>query len=318
MKFGFVVSVRGPLANEASVRALAQAGETLGFDYVSMTDHVVVPNAIASAYPYTQDGAFPAGESGECLELLSMLSFVAGATKTIRLITSVMVLPHRPAVLTAKMLATIDVLSGGRVTVGCGVGWMKEEFEALGAPPFARRGKVADEYLAAFRTLWTEQDPRFEGEHVRFGDLAFEPKPLQKPHPPLWIGGESDAAMRRAVRLADGWYPMGLNPRRPLDTLERLRGGVERLHGFAREAGRDPASLSLAYIAPWYDPNKRSILADGSRRLLTGEPARIADDIAALRDLGVGTLILSFARRTLDRSVAGMERFVQEIRPQAG
>ncbi|MFN4087813.1 MAG: LLM class F420-dependent oxidoreductase [Alphaproteobacteria bacterium] len=317
MRYGYVVSVRGPLANRDSVRALAEAGETLGFDYVSMTDHVVVPRTIASAYPYTADGAFPAGESGECLELLSMLAFVAGATKTIRLITSVMVLPHRPAVLTAKMLATIDVLSGGRVTVGCGVGWMKEEFQALGALPFAARGKVADEYLASFRTLWTDAEPRFEGEHVRFADIAFEPKPLQKPHPPLWIGGESDPAMRRAVRLADGWYPMGLNPRRPLDTLERLRSGVTRLHRFAEAAGRDPATLALAYIAPWYDPNRPSIADDGSRRLFTGDPAAIAGDIAALGEIGFGTLVLSFARRTLDRSIAGMERFAAEIRPLA-
>jgi probable F420-dependent oxidoreductase len=315
MQFGYAVSVRGPLANEQSVRDLALAGEELGFDYLSLTDHVVVPNHYSSAYPYTETGNFPGGEAGDCLELIAMLSFVAGATKRIRLISSVMVLPHRPALLTAKMLATIDVLSGGRLTVGCGVGWLREEFEALDAPPFDERGAVANEYLQAFRTLWTQDDPAFAGDHVRFGDITFLPKPLQKPHPPLWIGGESDPAMRRAARYGDGWYPMGINPRRPLDTLERLRWGVERLHGFARNAGRDPTDIALTYLVSWYDPNRPAILEDGSRRLFTGSPEQIVEDIAAIRRLGFGTVILSFARSTVDRSVAGMRRFAEEIRP---
>jgi probable F420-dependent oxidoreductase len=312
MKFGFVVSVRGPLANEASVRALAQAGETLGFDYVSMTDHVVVPNAIASAYPYTQDGAFPAGESGECLELLSMLSFVAGATKTIRLITSVMVLPHRPAVLTAKMLATIDVLSGGRVTVGCGVGWMKEEFEALGVP-FAARGRMADEYLTAFKELWRADDPSFDGEFVRFSGIAFAPKPVQKPHPPFWIGGESPAALRRTARLGDAWYPIGSNPRHPLDTIERYRAGVADLHRAAVAAGRDPAGIGLAYSANWFSDPTAAQTDDGGRRLLTGPTAALQDDVAKLAEAGVSDLVLNFNSPTRAETIDRMTAFMREV-----
>src|SRR5690606_22397255 len=127
---------------------------------------------------------------GECFDQIATLAFVAGRTSRIRLLSSVMVLPHRQPMLAAKMLATADALSGGRLIVGCGVGWMKEEFEAIGAPPFAARGRVADEYLHAFKELWTKDAPRFEGEHVRFANIAFEPKPAQKPHPPIWIGGE--------------------------------------------------------------------------------------------------------------------------------
>jgi alkanesulfonate monooxygenase SsuD/methylene tetrahydromethanopterin reductase-like flavin-dependent oxidoreductase (luciferase family) len=109
-----------------------------------------------------------------------------------------MVLPHRPPVLTAKMLATIDVLSNERLIVGCGVGWMREEFEAIGAPPYEARGTVGDEYIQVFKELWTNDDPVFEGDHCRFSDLTFAPKPVQKPHPPIWTGGESPAALRRA------------------------------------------------------------------------------------------------------------------------
>jgi len=317
MQYGYVLSVRGPLADAANVTALARKGEALGFDYVSVTDHVVVPRRIESAYPYSETGAFKGGENGACLEMLAMLSFIAGATSTIRLVTSVMVLPHRPAVLTAKMLATIDVLSNGRLTLGCGVGWMREEFEALAAPDFDARGTVSDEFIETFRELWTKDEPAYAGRHVQVRDLAFYPKPVQKPHPPIWIGGESDAAMRRTVRLADGWYPMGVNPRRPLDTIERLKSGLDRLYGFADAAGRDPATIGLAYIAPWYDDRNPTLLPDGGRRLMTGTKEQIAADIDALTALGFGTLVLSFARRSYARSVEGMERFMAEVKPLA-
>src|SRR6266567_4427207 len=122
-------------------------------------------------------------------------------------------------VLTAKILSTIDVMSGGRIMVGVGAGWLEEEFEALGAPPFAERGKATDEYLQAFRELWTKDKPHFDGRFVKFTNIVFVPKPVQKPHPPLWVGGESGPAMRRAARLGNGWYPIGSNPRFPLNTL---------------------------------------------------------------------------------------------------
>jgi alkanesulfonate monooxygenase SsuD/methylene tetrahydromethanopterin reductase-like flavin-dependent oxidoreductase (luciferase family) len=123
-----------------------------------------------------------------------------------------MVVPHRPPVLTAKILATIDVLSKGRLIVGCGVGWMREEFEAIGAPPYDKRGAVSDEYIRAFKELWTSDNPTFSGKYCSFANVAFAPKPLQKPHPPIWVGGESPVALRRAGRLADAWYPIGSNP----------------------------------------------------------------------------------------------------------
>src|SRR6516162_4280046 len=165
----------------------------------------------------------------------------------VKFLTSVMVVPHRPAVLTAKILATIDVMSGGRLIVGVGAGWLEEEFVAIGAPPFAERGTATDEYLMAFRELWTKDKPRFDGRFVKFSDILFAPKPVQKPCPALWIGGESGSAMRRVARIGDGWYPIGANPQHRLDTMARYRAAVERLRKLAADVGRDPASVALAF-----------------------------------------------------------------------
>src|SRR5581483_110283 len=158
---------------------------------------------------------------GEFLEQLTVLSFLAGQTSRVRLLTSIMVVPHRQPVLAAKMLASLDYLSRGRLVVGCGVGWLREEFEALGTPPYEERGAVVDEYLQVFKELWNSPRPSFQGKFVRFPGLVFEPKPLQQPHPPLWIGGESGIALRRVVRLGDGWYPSAGN------------GAVDTPEGFA-------------------------------------------------------------------------------------
>ncbi len=167
-------------------------------------DHIVVPRQIDSIYPYTESGDF-AGEwaqtegstsTGIMFEQLTVLAYLAARTETIRLLSSVSVLPYREPVLTAKVLATIDVLSDGRLDVGCGAGWMEEEFVALQSPPYARRGAVTNEYIAAFKELWTAREPRFKGDFVSFASIAFEPKPVQRPHPPIWIGGESPPAVR--------------------------------------------------------------------------------------------------------------------------
>ena len=172
MKYGFGVPTRGPLANPESIVALARKGEELGFGFISVSDHIVIPRDINSRYPYSESGEFVGGADGECLEQLTLLTYLAANTETVRLLTSVMVLPHRPPVLTAKILATIDVLSGGRLIVGCGVGWMREEFEALGAPPFDERGAVGSDYIRAFKELWTSDNPSFESSYASFSDIA--------------------------------------------------------------------------------------------------------------------------------------------------
>jgi probable F420-dependent oxidoreductase len=315
MEVGLTIPTRGPLATPDRIETLVRRAEELGFAHLAVADHLVVPRSIESRYPYSQSGAWPGAASGECLEQLTLLAYLAAISRKPRLITAVAVIPYRAAMHTAKIAATIDVLSQGRMILGAGAGWMKEEFEAVGAPPFEERGRVTDEYLEAFKILWTEDDPRFAGRHVRFANISFLPKPVQKPHPPIWVGGESPPAQRRAVRYGDAWFPIGNNPRHPLDTATRLGEGIKRLHQEAERNGRDPSRIGLAFYAGWFDETRTLQLEGGQRHLLTGSPAQIAEDIAALEGLGVRDLVLNLQRATLERSLESMQHFADEIRP---
>jgi probable F420-dependent oxidoreductase len=315
MDFGVNLLTRGITGGADGLLAMAKKAEALGFGHVTANDHLVVPNRIASRYPYTPTGEWPGARAGECLEQVTVLGFLAAATSRIRLVTSVMVVPQRPAVLAAKALATVDVLSQGRLTVGVGVGWMDEEFRALGAPPFAERGRVTDEFLAAFHELWTSETPRFAGAHVSFDDIRFEPKPVQKPRPPIWVGGESPAALRRVARLGDGWYPVANNPREPLDTPARYADARERLEGEIARAGRDPASVAQAYLAIGRCQPAAQKAADGGRRPYTGRPADVAGDIAGFAEVGVAHFFLNFPAPSLAEAMADLAWFAGEVRP---
>lgn len=315
MDVGFTIPTRGPLATPASVEAFSRSAHELGFASLAVPDHVVVPRTIDSRYPYSASGEFPGAASGACFDQFTLLAFVAAINPTARLITSVTVIPHRGAVHTAKIVSTIDVLSQGRMVLGVGAGWMKEEFEALGAPAFEQRGRVTDEYLQAFKTLWTDDDPRFEGDHVRFANITFLPKPVQDPHPPIWVGGESPAALRRTARYGDTWYPIGNNPRHPLDTVARFAEGLEDLRAAAERQNRDPDDIGLAFFANWFDADKTMSTTDGERLLLTGNAGQIAEDIAGLADLGVSDLVLNFQRDTLEQSLEAMRHFTETIQP---
>ena len=314
MEFGFGVPSRGPLASLENIVALAQKGEELGFDIITVSDHIVVPNDIDSIYPYNETGEFTSSQSGEYMEQLTTIAYLAGVTSRIKLLTSVMVLPHRSPVLTAKMLATIDVLSQGRLIVGCGVGWMEEEFEAIGAPPYAERGAVGNEYLRVFKELWTSDDPSFDGEYASFSNIAFAPKPVQEPHPPLWIGGESPPALRRAGQLGDAWYPICSNPQFPVGTLEQFADYQARVRRHAERAGRDTDELDFAYSVNWFDDTQEQVV-EGERRILTGSPTQVAADIDALEDLGVNHLMLNFQGSDLEETIELLARFTEGVRP---
>ena len=313
MEFGFGIPTRGPMATPESVATLAKKGEELGFGIISVSDHVIIPKAIASTYPYNESGSFASSPSGECLEQLTLLTFLVGVTSSARLLTSVMVVPHRPPVLTAKILATIDVLSRGRLIVGCGVGWMREEFEAIGAPPYDKRGAVSDEYIRAFKELWTSDAPTFSGTYCKFAGVAFAPKPVQKPHPSIWVGGESPVALRRAGRLADAWYPIGSNPRFPVGTPAQFAEYAARVTRHAQEAGRTPSSLDFAYSATWYNDREAMTLPDGQRRPMTGTPQQIADDIKRYADVGVRHMMVNLQGETLAQTLDRMQRFADGI-----
>lgn len=315
MKYGFTLPGRGPMATPDTLAAITKRGEALGYDSVLTGDHIVVPKHIASPYPYTEDGAFPGSASGEAMEQLTLLAFLAGQTRTIRLVTSVIIVPHRNPLVAAKALATLDVLSKGRLVVGVGVGWMQEEFAALGLPPFAERGAVTDEYIRAFKELWTSDTPTFEGKYCRFSDIAFLPKPVQKPHPPIWVGGESRRAMRRTAQLGDGWYPIGSNPQYPMGTPEQLAAGIERLAAYARDAGRPPAALDIIYRTHDYQLTKDRHPTGEARRLFTGHAEQIAADIRQYAALGVDYLVLDFLRlsRHADEMLQHLEEFATQV-----
>jgi probable F420-dependent oxidoreductase len=315
MNFGVATLTRGACATRAGYAAVAEAAEKLGFAYIAVNDHIVVPRDIGSRYPYSEDGQWAARTAGECLDQLATLAYIAGRTDRVGLLTSVMVVPHRQPVLTAKMLATIDVLSNGRLIVGCGVGWLKEEFEAVGAPPYAERGRVTDEYIDAIKTLWTAEAPAYQGAHVAFDNLMFTPKPARRPHPPFWIGGESVIALKRVVRAGEGWYPASNNPQHRLDTVDRLGAAIAELHRLARDAGRDPQSIDIAYLLLWPVDWKAQRGGTGERRLLTGDPAAMAADIVALRQAGVRHLSLTFQTGSLAETLERMQRFAEEVMP---
>lgn len=312
MEFGFGAPSRGSQATAENLSALAARGQELGFDIITVSDHVVIPNNIASRYPYSENGQFRGAE--DYLEQLTTIAYLVGRTSDIRLLTSVLVLPHREPVLTAKMLATIDVLSGGRLIVGCGVGWMREEFEAIGTPPYEERGAVSDEYVRAFKELWTSDEPAFDGRYTSFSDISFLPKPVQKPHPPIWVGGESPPALRRAARHGDAWFPIGTNPRQPVRDPDQFAEYVRRIHEYAEEIGRDPSEIDLAYSAPWYN-DREATMVDGKRQFFTGTPDQVAGDIKAFEDVGVRHMMLGFQADTLEGTLDRMERFANEVKP---
>jgi probable F420-dependent oxidoreductase len=303
MRYGFYLPTRGRCAEPEALQALVERAEALGFHSAVIADHVVFPVRIGSRYPYTVSGAFPGG--GDALEQLSLASFVAGRSRRLRLVTSVMILPHRHPVLAAKMLATLDVLSRGRLTVGVGVGWLREEFRALGAPDFDRRGAASDEILRIFKTLWTRSPASFAGDFFRFDEVQCLPAPVQKPHPPIWIGGHSRAALRRVARYGDGWHPVGANPAAMLAPAE-LGGLLAELRRLTEAEGRDPAILTIAYKAPLYDVETGD---GGARRPFSGSPAQVLEDIAAYAALGVHELIFDFRSDDLAESLERMERF---------
>ncbi len=321
MEYGFNIPNGGPLAHNDDIVAIARKGEACGYSILAIPDHIIIPRSIGANYPYSPDGKlnFATLGAGECLEPLALMASVAGQTTKVRLLTSVMVVPYREPMLTAKLVSTIDHLSGGRTILGCGAGWMPEEFVAVGAPPYEERGAVTDEYIDIYRELWTKDAPSFKGKYRSFDNLYFAPKPKQRPHPPIWIGGESAAAMRRAVRRGDAWYPIGCNPHSPLDSLKRYRAALDVLKRLADEEKRDIKTLDLAYWSVWTSgtgaPAKAS---DGERMLLTGSADDIAGDIGAMKALGVNHVLFNFLSATRQETLDRIEGFAKTVLAKVG
>ncbi|MDA1188824.1 MAG: LLM class F420-dependent oxidoreductase [Chloroflexi bacterium] len=311
MQFGFDVPTQGPLANPENTVRMAKRGEELGYGYLYFSDHIVYPRTVDSPYPYSPGKKLPGAEN--YLEQLTLISHLAAHTSQVKLLTSVMVVPYRPAVFTAKILSTIDILSKGRLVLGAGAGWMKEEFQAVGAEDFHKRGKVTNEYLRAFKELWTSPDPSFDGDYVQFSDLAFEPKPVQKPHPPIWIGGESPAAVRRAATLGDGWYPISYSQSFPIVTPTEMKSRLAELDAEARKAGRDASRLTITYHAGVYDAKLGEVKENGRRKQFTGSPQQVLGDLKSYQDIGVDNIFFIYAGADADQICDTAEHFMDKV-----
>ena len=312
MRIGFNLPVSGPMAAPKTMAEVAQLGESLGFSYLTMTDHIALPDTSTPGYPYSETGAFYSPDPGHRMEQLTATAWVAAKTDKIRLVLAVLVVPYRPAVATSKMLSTIDVLSEGRLTVGIGAGWLKPELEALSHTPFAERGAVTDEYIDAFRAIWTQERPVFHGKYTNIEGLLVDPKPVQKPHPPIWVGGETGPSMRRAARVGDAWYPIGTNSQHMLDTRPRLEAGIARMRKLTADAGRDPASMGIVYRIKRHG-YEAPPASDGNRKLFSGSIEMVIDDIKALEAMGVTAMDFDFEGRDATKAMAEMRQFRDQV-----
>lgn len=280
MDFGVIFANTGPYATASGALAMAKGAEDAGFESIWTVEHVVVPVGYESTYPYDRSGRMPGNDFVDIPDPLIWLAFLASATTTLKLATGILIAPQRNPLLTAKEVATLDQLSGGRAILGVGVGWLEEEFDALGVP-FARRGARLDEYVQVMRTLWSEPKASFDGEFTSFGEVICQPKPVRRTVPVV-IGGHTEAAARRAGRLGDGFFPgKGSN--------DRIRELIAVMRAAAEEAGRDPDAIEItASGAAAFGPDPLEALAElaamGVGRVmvppLSFDPAAIGDALA--------------------------------------
>jgi probable F420-dependent oxidoreductase len=297
MNFGVWIPNCRHLATPDIIRATAVRAEQQGYDSVWVSDHVVVPHANVVNF----------GET--VFDPLVTLAVVAGATSRVRLGTTVLIVPYRNAVVTAKMISSLDALSGGRVTVGIGAGWVAAESAMLGVP-FAERGAMTDEYLRAMQELWTSPAPSFAGKYTAFSGLVFEPKPAQKPHPPIWVGGHSRAALRRTVELGAAWHPINRPP-------AELRSGRLELVRLCQARGRSTTpALTLRNDVRILRPGETPPASAHAGRVIAGEASAVADQVAELADCGVEHLVLEFLAADGRDLEAQMTAFTERVRPR--
>ena len=305
MKFGVFLPISGRAAASVLAEA-ARRAEILGFDSIWAADRIVTPWRIDTPYPYSADQRFIVPADRPFLEPLTCLAYLAGCTQTISLGMSVMVLPYRSPLYSAKIATTIDHVSRGRLILGVGVGWMAEEFEALGAP-FRERGAVADEQLEVFTRLWGEERPSFEGRYYRFHDVGFSPKPFHGPRLPVWVGGEGLRAQRRAARHGDAWFPYFVRI-----TPSDLQARFDHVRRWAVEARRDPDHIALACCLPI---ELRPQPAPQEADRLIGSPEQIVAALRAFEKIGVQHIALQFMVPHWPERQEQIERFARDVLP---
>ena len=305
MKYGVILPNVGPLAHIDSLTCIAQRAERLGYDGAFLSDHIAIPANLRSAYPYRSDGRFPLTAGDRILEPVTTLAYLAAVTTRLRLGFSVLVLPYRHPALNAKMLGTLDVISSGRLIVGAGVGWMAEEFAALDSD-FAARGAVTDEHIALLKAFWTNPEPEVHGAHYNVAGLGMTPIPVSQPHPPIWTGGVSPPALRRAADLADGWHGVRQSPQdvsrvvRRIGELRTPRG--ENMEGF---------TISLRAGLEISDEP----FGGASRTPLRGSADQVAGDLAEYSRAGLDYLVVEPRAATPEQLIEQLERFTAVDRP---
>jgi probable F420-dependent oxidoreductase len=287
MKMGYFAIGIGPSADPEVIALTARTAEQCGFHSLWAPEHVVLLDQYASKYPYSQDGKLPMPDTKiDILDPLATLTFAAAHTKTIRLGTGICLVPERNPVVTAKEIATLDKLSGGRFDFGVGVGWLAEEFTAVGVP-WERRAERTREYLKAMKLLWTEAEPEFKGEFCSFPKVRLYPKPVQKPHPPIIFGGESTPALKRVAEVGDGWF--GVNV-----TVEDAQAKIARIRQYAQAAGRGNVKFHFA-VSPGL-----------------GLPVEM-DAIKRYRDVGVDQVIVGAIPRDPASVKGEIERLAEKL-----
>jgi len=304
MDWGIHLPQLGRNVSRDALITVAQRVEQLGFHSAWVSDHIAWPSDIESKYPYSDDGAFPARPDTPWLDPLGTLFFVAGCTDRIKLGTSVLILGYRPAIITAKAIASLDVVSEGRVILGVGVGWMKEEFDVL-AMPFDHRGARADEYLDMFQTLFTHEHPAYAGTYNSFPAVGFEPKPVQS-HVPIWVGGDTEPAFRRTARAGDAFHAA-------FQPIDEVAAGWRRVRELAEANGRAPTELRLS-IRLYLDPNG----AMAPAKSIAGSPEQMLDTIGAWESSGVDHVLLdAVAPGGTEGRLAVIEQFAGDVASRA-
>jgi probable F420-dependent oxidoreductase len=309
MRYGMALSFTGHLGTPWVVERLAGVVDRAGLDGFWVGDHVVFPPELPADYPYADDGEVDVAGELSSLESVTSLAYVARMAPRARLGVSVLVLPQRNPVLLTKTVTTLDLFTGGRAVFGVGAGWLRGEFEALGAD-FAARGAVMDEFLEVYRRLCRDERPSFSGRYYTLPEVAFYPKPVQRPWPPIVVGGNSARALRRAVRFGDEWQPVAEEPAQTL-------GMRARLDAECAAQGRDPAEVRLAVRCFFHltgTPHDEAVAAGLSAGQLYGTGEELADLVGRYEDSGVEEILFTpVLRRDLDLHVEQHERFVREV-----
>ena len=305
MQYGVILPNVGPMAQIDILASLAQRAESLDYRGVFLSDHITIPTDLRSAYPYRSDGRFPLTADDPILEPITALSYLAAVTQRVHLGFSVLVLPYRHPVLNAKMLATLDVISNGRLIVGAGVGWMAEEFAALDAD-FHARGGVTDEHVAILRAFWSQSAPTLCGPHYDVSGVSISPFPVQKPHPPIWTGGISAPALRRAATLGDGWHGVRQSP-------ADVAGVAARIAELRANAGLSMNGYTISLRAG-LDVTDAPFTGE-ARTPLRGAPDQITADLKAYADAGITYLVVEPRSENAEQFVAQLEFFARIAKP---